>query len=304
MIESMKRNPFSPVDIIVGLDTCVVRSLAYDTPAWFETFGSMRAGGVQLCLLDNVPVELLNQLEQERLTFAEYQLAIQRTSTFVSPTLPVLPGGRDLAWMAGCSEASPKDLSPKEFGDAIWGVMRTAKSLEDLKAPVLTGPLGRQCEIAIDPGTAEQHLADARAHWSEEVKTFDPLPANAIAKHKAEVLQGMQASLRLRASSLPTLDVRYDLAIRHRLRIAVLRNQTDVQYNPDSKKRRNDGIDFTMASALALPALIVTEKNYHDIAKLLGSFQAEWVYTPESLAESWEKGLLKPPTWPSEATQS
>jgi len=71
-------------------------------------------------------------------------------------------------------------------------------------------------------------------------------------------------------------------------------------YSPDSRKRRNDGIDFLLHFAFMWPALLVTtDAGVLGFLKGLSSFQSKWIYLPDDLALAWKTGRLNEPVWPA-----
>ena len=72
----------------------------------------------------------------------------------------------------------------------------------------------------------------------------------------------------------------------------------EEQYDPTSKKKKNDGIDLDMLQYLAAPMLIcVDDDKFTNAVKNSGSYQREWMLTPIELAEACRKGTL--PTLPN-----
>jgi hypothetical protein len=70
-------------------------------------------------------------------------------------------------------------------------------------------------------------------------------------------------------------------------------------YNLEAPKKANDGIDFTVYTYLALPALIVaTDSGFFSSIKNIPSFQRSWFTKPETLADMWKNGGHPAPTWP------
>jgi hypothetical protein len=70
-------------------------------------------------------------------------------------------------------------------------------------------------------------------------------------------------------------------------------------YDPESPKKRNDGIDADLYRYLLLPALIVTQdKAFFGGLSDIQSFQKGWFYTPQLLADEWLNGNQRAPTWP------
>ncbi|WP_341524140.1 hypothetical protein AABC73_14465 [Pseudomonas sp. G.S.17] len=75
--------------------------------------------------------------------------------------------------------------------------------------------------------------------------------------------------------------------------------KTRKGYDPNSLKKRNDGIDFHLYRFLKLPAFVVTEDAaFHGGLADMKSFQATWFFKPKDLADSWASGKAPAPVWP------
>jgi hypothetical protein len=71
-------------------------------------------------------------------------------------------------------------------------------------------------------------------------------------------------------------------------------------YDPTSKKSRNDGVDFDLYRFLKLPAFVVTlDKGFLEGLTDFSSYQANWFFRPQELADSWNAGITPKPRWPA-----
>ncbi|HEK1010717.1 TPA: hypothetical protein SMP92_004019 [Pseudomonas putida] len=79
------------------------------------------------------------------------------------------------------------------------------------------------------------------------------------------------------------------LEIRYHWRQFARMQKKKGAYNPLSHSKRNDGIDYDLFSYLKLPALLVTEDGgLTDKLFDIESFQKEWIFRPQKLADLWK----------------
>lgn len=297
--------PVKPDDVLVALDTCVLRDLSYVEPPWYATFVEMAKAGVKFSFLDNVPAEIVFSLQESRLDFDKFRLARERAAQFVFTKLPVLPGGKDLRWAIGATDVELADgVSPFDHGSALWANLNTSRSLKELETPFISGGPGAEYEMSIGmPRQVAAMFDTAREKWISNIMRFDELDPDSLVKIRDGLLDEMRKDVDTgRPAPPPPLSVRTDLLLNYRVRIGELRNRTeDKRLNPESDKRRNDAIDVTMLGALMLPALLCLESKFFRSLRTLPSFQANWVYDASSLAGAWTRGEVRAPSWPAQA---
>lgn len=301
MTPQATRSPFATTDILVGLDTCILRNLAYDEPAWLAPFEAMSKAGIKFSFLDNVSAEITQALQEERLTFESLKLAIARAETFLFKAAPILPGGKDLRWIIGATDVGPGKLEPFTHASAIWINMRNSRSLRDLETPFITGDESQAFEMSIAEQPQVAGIFDeARTRWIENIKAFDEADPGTMEAISGPLLAEMRLDIdNGRVVPSPPLSTRLDLLLRYRVRLAEMRNQTEAKrLNPESQKRRNDAIDMTMLSALMLPAILCLESKFARSLRLLSGFQTAWVHDADSLVAAWQGGTLLRPEWP------
>lgn len=297
------RSPFSATDIVVALDTCIFRDLSYSIPDWLQPFEKMAAQGVRFCFLDNVSAEIVYALQEQRMSFAQMQLAAERSAVFLDRKVPLLPGGFELRWIVGSDDVEPIErMSPFEHTNVLWTSLVKSKNIQELETPFLTGEPGREFEMSVvDVAVAGEMFDDARQEWIDSVKRHDEKEPGELAASRDKILRDTRAAIDQRSCLPPPLSVRIDLWVHYRAWIDEMRNRDPSErLNPESKKRRNDAIDVTMLRTLMLPALLCVEPKFARSLRLLPSFQAEWVYDAQSLAKAWADGCLVAPEWPHE----
>jgi hypothetical protein len=229
----------------------VFRDLCYDTPVWVDTFAEMAAAGFEFGLADHLLAEVTDQWTRGAFTGAQYRQAVTQAERFISSRLPVVPGKVDLAGLCGYLE----DEEQAGFDGSLalawlrqaWRLLAEARSVADLIAGREYDHDDHRYRVSVRPGAAESALEVERERWKDHIKSYDALPPDSVGDHGEELLIGMRRSVDGKVALNPPLSVRLDLAILHMFRQVRLRNRDRDRYNPDSKKKRNDGVDFNMA---------------------------------------------------------
>lgn len=285
----------------VAVDTCVIRDLGYaePEPAWLRVFIRMKGSGFLFSLFDHTPAELTAQVLRGSLTIEVLGKALGRASSIVDKQLPVLPGGKSLLEYAGIVSGPTPALSHELLAQLVWGNLLAARSVKDLTVPILTtGRNGRAIELNLDPQEVTMSLDESRQRWIDAIKRVDFMPPGEFQRRRKELLRDLGNELCLKSNTVPPLDVRLEFLLRHRVYIAIERNRPEGRrLNPESSKRRNDGIDFQMGLALALPALVCAEDSYARTARQIGGSQASWVFSAQGMADAFSAGSLPAPSF-------
>ncbi|ODS34387.1 MAG: hypothetical protein SCARUB_00518 [Candidatus Scalindua rubra] len=287
------------------MDTNVIRNLCYADEPWITTFQKMASDGYHFCLSDILFAEFLEQFERGSIIGEQYRIAIQRANMFVSRTLPVLPGKAELYQMSGIKDKHlSNDFDPEytqRDSEAKWGWMKALSEPADLAIKVVRVKVGNQAyKYSFQAGVAARTLDEERLKWSQFVKQFDALTTNRIREKRTEILKKMAEIEDNWADCDPPLSVRFDLWNKNLFETVAQRSISKEPYNPESNKRKNDGIDFLLKQAFLLPALVCTaDKNFIGRFANIDSFQKEWIYTPEDLTDAWTRKEITRPEWPS-----
>ena len=290
--------------VVVALDTGVLRSLCYENPGWVDTFAAMANNGYHFCLSEVLMVELIKQFEGGSITSSQWQDCVRKASRFLSKVLPVLPGKKQLFYLSGirCKNAVD-DFDPDfegSYSRATWAYLLAANGSTFFKNHyVVFSCNGKKYKCQLQLGEADKALEDERKYWIDFVKGFDVLPKDSMAKHKENVLGNMKTEMDSWSIGRPPLSIRTDLLAKYLHEIATNRTKSKEPYNPEAKKKKNDGIDFLLNFAFILPALLCTgDEKFADRLKAISSYQNSWVYTPGELATAWSNGSITTPTWP------
>jgi hypothetical protein len=199
--------------------------------------------------------------------------------------MPVRPGEKDVLEVLG---AKPRDEQEPEAVDVsreAWLELQRSKP----------GPAS----------PAQAILEGFRVDWKAMFERLDAIVAGhpavvELQEYDHPVLDDILASESGSGSLSPPLALRLDLRTRYVWRQFVRRRKPHEPYNVDGKAKRNDGIDFTLYTYLALPALVVTtDKGLLERLADIKSFQTGWFFKVEDLVAAWLAGDRPRPVWPS-----
>jgi hypothetical protein len=271
---------------LVVLDTGPAREIAEeaDLPEWIPSFLKMKGEGYRFSLADNACAELINQRAKDAIKDEGFQVMIEWLTKLLDAGMPMLPGARDIMIEIGAEPGIASDRSVAEVSLWAWDTLRRTVPGADTGVDVA--------------------LEQERADWKEQFQKFEAiLAAHGLASDLNELddplLDLALNSMSKQVSLVPPLSTRLDLRTRYFWRQFVRSKRRRQAYNVHAPKKRNDGIDFTLFTYLALPAFVVTK----DSGLLSGladipSFQARWFLNPGKLVTAWNAGDRPRPSWP------
>lgn len=299
--KEMPRHYIDEHRIIIALDTNVIRELCYNEPSWLPIFEEMSKHEYDFCLADHLFAEFLNQLQRASISEGEYQRAIKNLSTFISSRLPILPGNRELFGMCGCLKKESQ-FNPDEthsFCHATYKLLSSAKNIDDMLKSIEVSYGKKRVKIFLKNSEQIQETIDEeRNRWIEEIKSHDSFSEKELDDNKTELITTITDLLDKEIECDPPLSIRLDVAIRHKYRQIKIANRLRTPYNPESKKKINDGIDYNMDFVFMLPAILCTsDDNYYKVIKDLNSFQSQWAYKPDEMSDAWKDKTLTVPSW-------
>ncbi|MBD8148256.1 hypothetical protein IFT37_20105 [Pseudomonas fluorescens] len=312
-------------ETIVVLDTNAARNLAHELqcPPWALTFAKMKKEGYSFSLADGALMELLNQRARNSIKAQEIERLCQRLALFLNPQLPVILGKNDLLGMLQIntepwSESSCRSLSAQTWqalesrhthpvGDGPDALLQEARDewIERLAhwqivVDKLRSKNTKILEAAeeLSPDELLQFLQSGP--WATDFATatvdtvHDALTSSVENRNRWDVIEPQ-----LRAAVFNSFESADDktvhetqgmhLEIRYHWRQFARMQKKKGAYNPSSRSKRNDGIDYDLLSYLKLPALLVTEDGgFVDKLSDINSFQKDWIYRPQKLADLWE----------------
>ena len=153
-------------------------------------------------------------------------------------------------------------------------------------------------------------MATERKYWIEYAENSAKLlkegyaklaKDNGVSADDAKRVLGQRCFSEKLQLSCPSFGIRVDLLIKYLAEITTSTAKIIEPYNPNSPKRKNDGLDFLIIFPLVIPAIICTNDKLTKL-KSIKSFQTEWILNPDDLVERWNRKKLFPLTWPNEST--
>ena len=284
----------------VALDTGIFRELCHtkSEPEWFSTFVKMAKEGWSFHLTAVCFAESIAARERSAITDEEGKKAVVMLEQILSEYFPRLPINRKLFHLFGFRDKGDpiydfdEDFE-REYSIASWRGLKQRMASGEVFEEVTFTVKGEVYKCPIKEGEAEEVLKEEREKWinamtREPERDFD----------YEQCVQDIKCGFDKWAETdgLP-MSVRGDIIAQA---WAELGRRRASGYNPSSPKRRNDGIDFHLNFSFLWPALLVTtDKNFKKFLRCLNSYQAQWVFLPEELAEKWEQHALIEPTWPT-----
>lgn len=293
-VQSTPRHLVPEDKIIVVLDTAPARNLAYlnTPPAWVETYEQMASDGYSFSLSEVAVAELIAQRQRGALSADDCRKICEGLERFLNPELPVLLGNYDLGGMLNINEIPWSAGECQSLSQLAWMMLNACAhpdDEQDTPEPVLQEE--RDEWIAFFEGW--QGILDI--HNAEDPST--PLDLDAMTPQMLELIAQSQDK---HCVLEPPRSVRLHLEARYRWRQFVRKQQRKGGYDPESKKKKNDGIDANLFLYLILPAFVVTEDNlFFGGLEGIDSFQASWFFKPQALADAWAGGTRPAPTWPA-----
>jgi len=259
----------------IVLDTCTVRALVHRTGAQLD-LDSMKArkGAIRVSVADPAYAELLFALYEERIAWLDWHASIAALDLVLDTELPVLPGGVELAAMAGL-KARPRLFSDtKRYQQTIWRLLADARSVGDLeRGSEFSDSAGKRFRVHFDEATAKAALHESRTGWVDHIRLVQTLLGGQGVTQE-EFVELIAVGLDSRGEKVEGVEAsseRLNAMAAALGRFAFLSNAGKTPYDPESSGRRGDVFDFALLLALALPAVVVTLdgrfKKHLDLSK-------------------------------------
>lgn len=271
---------------LVVLDTGPAREIAEEAvlPSWVEPFLKMKEDGYRFSLADNACAELMHQRARGSIEGQRSQTMIGWLDKLLDANMPMMPGARDVLIAIGAEPPMENERSAAELSRCAWEALRRTEPQADTGADIA--------------------LEQARDDWKEQFQTFEAIfvsrgmPTD-LSESDDPLLDLALDSMRKQSKLTPPLSTRLDLHTRYFWRQFVRSKRAKEPYNVHAPEKRNDGIDFTLFTYLALPAFVVTsERQLIGSIKGIPSFQTDWILRPEDLVIAWDRGVHRRPSWP------
>ncbi|HYO69992.1 MAG TPA: hypothetical protein VEU33_28345 [Archangium sp.] len=279
------------------LDTCVVREQFGSTPGAQKLDLQLirqNRNTITLSLADLTLVEILEDLLDGSLPWNEWRPGIRSLQPLLDYELPVLPGGRELSILAGLFGDETLSFETRRFQRGLLKMLMRAESLGRLHRTLgARGEEGDDSESTL--ARSQRILQEARDKWVATVERIRDLARNNTPNTSQEQLIG-SIILGLEARDGEALNLPEKLeSMAANLGRVIHSAMQQNGYKPSSKKRRNDGLDFTLLQALTLDNTVLVTRDGGLVSNLKAakSSSAKRILTADELNNHLRQGTLE-----------
>ena len=252
---------------IIALDTCVCRNLAYGNESWFDTFRTMGKEGFEFCIPDVCFFELVNQFLRGSIVVDKWQTMVAKLKEILSCRFPILPVGRQLFELIGAVRQDDLESLQKYYSEIFLQITAATSQEMLLNQRISFCAEGEKYQCKNKCNRIEEELQNERNFWVDRIKLGKGDLDETVRRIDEEF------------PAVPSVSHRLDLFIK-----IVARSSERFaagKYNPEAKKKRNDGIDILALMALAAPARFCTLDRM----------------TPDEIAMNFKSNLLPKLNW-------
>lgn len=245
------------------LDTCTIRNHLHAIGKQLD-ISAIRSSTEQLrfSLPGGAGVELLEQLTEGRLSWAEWTNGISAIDSILDQRWPLLPTGRQLAAIAGTQTDIEIDIeAERRHLRAVWRLERHSKSTSDLqRGSWYEGADGQRYGIKLELPKLQSAGSAQRASWKDYIRHIQTLlPSLGVTKvSEADILALMKMNQGTYPGDPPDLGDKLDSVARMIARLVTQALKTKAPYNPNTDRRRGDAFDISLLFYVPLPCVICT----------------------------------------------
>ncbi len=274
----------------IVLDTCTVRNHLHGTGERFD-FESIKASQEQLrfSLAGGTGVELLEQLTEGRLSWAEWGANIHVINGILDDRWPLLPTGRQLAALAGTQTDVELNVEQeRRHLRACWRLQTIARSSSDLtqRGGWYEGADGKKYSIKLQVPDLTSTTSGERQSWIDYIHRIQSLaPTLGVSTlNEASILALMKSRPEAYPGDPPDFHERLDAVSRMIARLVAGSLKRRTPYNPTTEKRRGDAFDISLLFYVPLPSVICTaDQKFVNRLRDTASPHAQQVVTVEEL---------------------
>lgn len=184
-----------------------------------------------------------------------------------------------------------------EYSKAIWLYISSATSPDFfIKNKVIFECNSKTYASKLEIDEIKKAIKEERNFWISFIKEQRLNSTQFLKDNKNELLKNMKDSVNQGLLGNPPLSIRSDILIHYLFNIILDSSRNKTPYNPESNRNKNDGLDFLLGYSFIIPALLCTgDYTLKNRLKDLKSYQNNWVYSPEEIAQAWEDNILQKP---------
>lgn len=279
----------------VMLDTSVVRRLARRAPDALDVERcrvSIVGEPVVFSIADGAVLELLDDLTNGSVSFEQWAHAAPQLQALLDPTMPIGPGGRELApWLPAIPRKHGIDSA--QHRRASWEHLALVRSRADLVAARRYRQAdGALIEDQLDPVAVAREVEAAGAAYAAWFAKVVHLARDERGQMRSRdwIVGQMLAGL---SEDMGCFDAtRLELACHYQAQRAIEAAHARTPYVPT----RNDALDLELLFTLPLPAVVCTaDDRLVRFVRRLHTEQGDLVMTARELVEWLDPGTDAPP---------
>jgi hypothetical protein len=304
---------------VIVLDTNVARNLfeEKDPPEWYTIFLRMQQDGICFSLANLASTELENQLQ--RLSVDGYKRGIDRLRNLLSREFPVSPKTEDIlnsifnqddtdlmsaiqakshgAWGKLCASEDfvhslmiPYYSTEENQSDANDSLIGLENSLDAItQARDFADELFFIDKLLFDDHSSEDDLQRIRDGWIEIFK-FDHIEPNYFRNKFDALVKFISYKIDEKISPPILLSSSLKIPIYILSEYIARNNQRKDSYNPHSRKKFNDGIDYFISFELIAPVILCTyDRGLREAVKKIMPTKTNIICSPEQISNEWTK---------------
>lgn len=238
---------------LVCLDTSVLRNIIDKSPDISNEFRAIKDNfNVKFRIAETAFAEILDDLFDGTINFSDWESGVIKFDSFIDKNHPVQEQGYNLAVEMKIFNEKKKKLPlySSKYWVKIWNHITNAKSLNDLQKHIIFYINRKPYKLKIEGDLIEPALDDSRKDW---YKFFEDVKAIATADTTIEEIETEFSNGFSEFYNVEKM-VDFTKVLARYAYIAI----SNPDFNPYSKKRKNDSIDFSFIQLLAKPAIFCT----------------------------------------------
>lgn len=243
------------MDIIknVFLDTSVIKNILYEENDYCERFTEIKKKSkVKFRIAETAYAEILADLLESSITIEQWLKKKDEIYSFLDENCPMQEQGYNLSVdMDTFLEKKERNtLFSKKYWKTCWDAIYKIKKIEDITKTIIFHHNHKPCNIKVKEDLIAKAFDESRDEWYQYFTDVKEL-VNPETKIE-EIREIFCEEFGKRYNIEKMKDFVYALAKYTYLHVE------DKKFNPYSKKRRNDCIDFSFLQLLAKPAIFCT----------------------------------------------
>lgn len=248
----------------VCLDTCAIRNIIHenkDVPKLFRKISERHH--VKFKIAETALAEIIQDFYDGSINLKDWKNKRDNINNFLYQDCPIQEQGYNLSIEMETFIVSKtrKGEFNNNYWKKCWKIICTLDDLEDLNKEYHYYYNHNPYKIQINPEVIEKVFKESRDEWIEYFKNVKSLNLDESHNKEKDILKIFKNEF----SKDYNIDKMADFihALSHYTYLSLVKK---TPYNPESKKRKNDSIDFSFLQLLSKPAIFCSEdKNFRTL---------------------------------------